>query len=62
MGTHFQEIVFVSNNTRAEGYETLFTTNPFANVSEGILELQKKMSRRWVNFVVGGKPQVAGGI
>ncbi|PQE23748.1 carboxylesterase family protein [Rutstroemia sp. NJR-2017a BBW] len=50
--THFQEVSFVFNNTRGEGY----AVDPFANETVGYLALAREMSGRWVGFVTGLKP------
>jgi carboxylesterase type B len=50
--THFQEVSFVFNNTRGEGY----AVNPFANETSGYFELAREMSGRWVGFVTGLRP------
>jgi carboxylesterase type B len=50
--THFQEVSFVFNNTRGEGY----AVDPFANETAGYFELAREMSGRWVGFVTGLKP------
>ncbi|CAD6446962.1 6027a471-67d2-4207-bfcc-7c532ec37a2c [Sclerotinia trifoliorum] len=55
--THFQEVAFVFNNTRGDGYGT----NPFGNKSEGYFELASEISRRWVGFVTGLVPEAGVG-
>ncbi|KAH6664513.1 Alpha/Beta hydrolase protein [Halenospora varia] len=54
--THFQEVAFMFNNTRGEGY----AVDPFANLtstqSAGFQSLATFMSRSWVSFVVDGTP------
>jgi carboxylesterase type B len=59
--THFQEVSFVFNNTRGEGY----AVNPFANLTASetlkFEQLAKYMSRSWVSFIVhGGNPNLHG--
>jgi carboxylesterase type B len=50
--THFQEVAFVFNNTRGEGY----AVNPFGNLTAeqtlAFEELAVYMSRSWVSFIV----------
>jgi carboxylesterase type B len=50
--THFQEVAFVFDNTRGEGYEK----NPFANNTEALVALAKTMSTGWINFITGQDP------
>jgi carboxylesterase type B len=51
--THFQEVAFVFDNIRGDGY----AENPFANDTAGALTaLAKTMSTAWVNFVTGQDP------
>jgi carboxylesterase type B len=47
--THFQEVAFVFDNTRGEGY----AQNPFANNTRVLTALAKTMSTAWVNFITG---------
>ncbi|KAF4627757.1 hypothetical protein G7Y89_g10394 [Cudoniella acicularis] len=58
--THFQEVVFVFNNTQGQGY----ATDPFANLtaveSEKFQNLARFMSRSWVSFVTEGNPNANG--
>lgn len=54
--THFQEVAFVFDNVRGDGY----AVNPFANASAAYLALAKTMSNAWINFVVGGDPNGGG--
>jgi carboxylesterase type B len=60
--THFQEVSFVFNNTRGEGYAVNpFTANLTASESLKLQELSKYMSRSWVSFIVhDGNPNLHG--
>ena len=51
---HFQEVAFVFDNTRGDGYEE----SPFGNNNntEALTALAKTMSTAWVNFVTGQDP------
>ncbi|KAH6849893.1 Alpha/Beta hydrolase protein [Chaetomium sp. MPI-CAGE-AT-0009] len=49
--THFQEVAFVFDNTRGDGY----ASNPF-NGSQALISLAKTMSTAWVNFVTAQDP------
>ncbi|CAG8953873.1 hypothetical protein HYFRA_00010834 [Hymenoscyphus fraxineus] len=51
---HFQEVAFVFDNTNGLGY----AVNPFEGLGDAGKALAKEMSRRWVAFVVSGKPSV----
>lgn len=55
--THFQEVAFVFNNVRGEGY----AVNPFAGMPESYERLADLMSRMWVSFIHGSDPNVGGG-
>lgn len=50
--THFQEVAFVFDNTRGDGYEK----NPFANNTQPLTALAKTMSTAWVNFITSQDP------
>ncbi|TVY92061.1 Lipase [Lachnellula willkommii] len=54
--THFQEVVFVFNNTRGQGY----AVNPFGNLTADATkrfdELAVLISRSWVSFITTGNP------
>ncbi|KAH6611774.1 Alpha/Beta hydrolase protein [Chaetomium sp. MPI-SDFR-AT-0129] len=50
--THFQEVAFVFDNIRGDGYEE----NPFANNTEVLTSLAKSMSTAWVNFITDQDP------
>jgi carboxylesterase type B len=52
--THFQEVAFVFDNTRGDGY----AKNPFGNDNntETLTALAKTMSTAWVNFVTSQDP------
>ncbi len=54
--THFQEVAFVFDNVRGEGY----ATNPFGNMTADdnprFVELSNLMSRSWISFIVDGDP------
>lgn len=52
--THFQEVVFVFNNTEGVGYPT----NPFEGKPESYKELADLMSRMWVTFMAKGDPNL----
>ncbi|KAM3083576.1 hypothetical protein ACMFMG_004223 [Clarireedia jacksonii] len=55
--THFQEVSYVFDNTRGEGY----AVNPFGgNTTAGEFELAREISGRWVAFVTGLKPDFEG--
>ncbi|EAQ87427.1 hypothetical protein CHGG_04046 [Chaetomium globosum CBS 148.51] len=56
--THFQEVAFVFDNTRGEGYGK----NPFANNTESLVALAKTMSTGWINFITGQDPNGAEGL
>jgi carboxylesterase type B len=57
--THFQEVAFVFNNIRGEGYEG-YTANPFGNMTDDdnkkFVDLSNLMSKSWVSFVVDQDP------
>ncbi|PSR76556.1 Alpha/Beta hydrolase protein [Coniella lustricola] len=55
--THFQEVAFVFDNTRGEGYN--FQADPFANESAAFPALAKAMSTAWINFFVSLDPNGA---
>lgn len=59
--THFQEVVFVFDNTQGLGYKTVVAQNPFANAPDTFFELAMTMSRMWVSFIVDGDPNGASG-
>lgn len=59
--THFQEVVFVFNNTEGLGYDTAVAKNPFENAPEALLQLAAIMSRMWVSFIVDGDPNTGSG-
>ncbi|KAK4148958.1 hypothetical protein C8A00DRAFT_19298 [Chaetomidium leptoderma] len=50
--THFQEVAFVFDNTRGDGYEQ----NPFATNTQPLTALAKTMSTAWVNFITSQDP------
>ncbi|KAK4119197.1 alpha/beta-hydrolase [Parathielavia appendiculata] len=50
--THFQEVAFVFDNTRGDGYGE----NPFAKNTERLVALAKTMSTAWVNFITSQDP------
>lgn len=54
--THFQEVAFVFNNTRGEGY----AVDPFANTTVAYERLAREMSRSWVGFITRGDPNIHG--
>lgn len=49
--THFQEVVFVFDNTNGLGYETAVAVNPLANEPESFTQLATLMSRTWISFI-----------
>ncbi|ESZ98506.1 putative extracellular lipase [Sclerotinia borealis F-4128] len=58
--SHFQEVAFVFDNTRGEGYVNAVSQNPFEGDEGELRDLARVMSRMWIGFVVGGDPNVAG--
>lgn len=50
--THFQEVAFVFDNIRGDGY----AANPFANNTQVLVALAKTMSTAWINFITGQDP------
>ncbi|KAF7922316.1 uncharacterized protein EAE97_011058 [Botrytis byssoidea] len=60
--THFQEVVFVFNNTQGLGYDTLVAVDPFANKTQNYFDLAQEMSQRWVGFIVHGVPNGETGV
>lgn len=59
--THFQEVVFVFDNTNGLGYETVVAVNPLANEPPTFDKLARLMSRTWVSFVNDLDPNNSGG-
>lgn len=59
--THFQEVVFVFDNTQGLGYETAVAENPFEDEPDTFTELATMMSRMWVSFIVDGDPNTSNG-
>jgi cholinesterase len=49
--THFQEVVFVFDNTNGLGYETAVAVNPLAKEPESFMQLATLMSRTWISFI-----------
>jgi len=54
--THFQEVAFVFDNLRGDGY----ATNPFAGKPDSYRKLAAAMSSAWINFVTGLDPNRGG--
>ena len=58
--THFQEVAFVFDNIKGQGY----AVNPFGNLTaeaeQKFNALAKLMSRSWVSFITTGSPNENG--
>lgn len=52
--THFQEVAFVFNNIKGEGY----AASPFKNKPESFVALADKMNKMWVAFINNGNPNI----
>lgn len=57
---HFQEVVFVFDNTDAVGYKTAVAVDPFEGKPETFKTLADMMSRMWVSFITKGDPNYNG--
>ncbi|KAF6797614.1 carboxylesterase family protein [Colletotrichum sojae] len=57
---HFQEVVFVFNNTDAVGYKTAVAVDPFEGKPDTFKDLANIMSRMWVAFITKGDPNQSG--
>lgn len=55
--SHFTEVSFMFHNILGVGYPQ----SPFANTPQSYKEVSDLMSRYWVNFIVHGDPNGAGG-
>ncbi|EFX01808.1 carboxylesterase family protein [Grosmannia clavigera kw1407] len=48
---HFQDVVFVFDNTQGLGYENAVSVNPFKDEPATFVRLAQTMSRTWVSFI-----------
>jgi carboxylesterase type B len=60
--THFQEVVFVFDNTNGLGYPQNGNPNPLGDEPQSYLELARLMTRMWAGFISGGDPNLSGGM
>jgi carboxylesterase type B len=59
--THFQEVVFVFDNTNGLGYPQNLNPNPLGDEPQSYIELARLMTRMWAAFISGGDPNLSGG-